>query len=101
MQLWEICKEIYRELFKQSTPKASFTYMLETGEAKQKDFFMKYYLNDNNQQNIIDNICNEHNLTKWQIRKINEEIHLGCSPNSSIESWRELINNEKSTNEYA
>ncbi len=35
-QLWDICKEIYREIFKQAEPKANFDIILKSVKGKEK-----------------------------------------------------------------
>ena len=89
-KLWVICNEIYQELFKQAEPSADFDTMIQTGETKKADFFMRYYLPEKKQNEIIDTICKKHRLTTYHARKIRIEINLGCSPNSCKETWEKL-----------
>lgn len=90
-KLWEICKEIYREMFKNANPSADFDGLVKSGKAKEKDFFMKYYLPVERQTEIVDRICNDHKIRGYDKRKISHEVHLGSSPNSSKKTWKKAI----------
>lgn len=79
-KLWEICKKIYRELYLAADPQADFDNLVETGEAKKPDWFMNYYLDQGFQDKIMDEILNQHSLTKWEKQAIRTEVILGCSP---------------------
>ena len=89
--LWKVCKEIYKKMYKESNPAADFDKLIETGEAKQKDFYMKYYLSIEKQKEIIDEICKNYKLKGYDERKVNTTVHLGSSPNSSEKTWKEHI----------
>ena len=89
-KLWETCMEIYREMFKHANPSADFDVLIKSGKAKEKDFFMKYYLPIEIQVEIIDRICNDHKIRGYDKRKISHEVHLGSSPNSSEKTWKEV-----------
>jgi len=79
-KLWEICMDIYRQMFKEADPPADFDLMLESGEAKTPNFFGNYYLSAERQNEIIDDHCKKHNLRPIEKKKVSKEIHLGCSP---------------------
>jgi len=87
-KLWEICVEIYREMFKHANPSADFDELIKSGKSKEKDFFMKYYLPIERQVEIVDRICNDHKIHGYNKRKISHEVYLGSSPNSSEKTWR-------------
>ncbi len=93
-QLWEICKEIYRQMFKEANPSADFDKLMMTGESKKDQFFMKYYLSSDRQDEIIEEILKTHKLRNWEKQKIRFEVHLGCSPNTSEKTWKEILNAE-------
>ncbi|GAG00238.1 unnamed protein product [marine sediment metagenome] len=88
-KLWEICKEIYREMFKDANPSADFDELIKSCKAKEKDFFLKYYLPIERQVEIVDRICDDHKIRGYDKRKISHEVHFGCSPNSSEKTWKE------------
>lgn len=90
-KLWEICKEIYHEMFKNSNPSADFNEIIISGKSKEKDFFMKYYLHIDKQVEIVDDICKKHKITGYDKRKVSTTVHLGCSPNSSEKTWKESV----------
>ena len=46
---------------------------------------MAYYLPMERQNEIIDEHCKKHKLTKRERYKISKEIHLGSAPNSCCE----------------
>jgi len=62
-----VIMECYRELFKKAEPPADFDKLVKTGEAKKENFFMNYYLDDDIQERIIEEICRKHKLAggKW------------------------------------
>jgi len=89
-QLWLICMDIYREAFAKATPKADFDKMLKTGEAKQKMFFMKYYLSEEELDNVVNGHVRKNKLNVFDAEKIKTEVYLGCLPNSCKETWEKV-----------
>ena len=89
-KLWEICMEIYRLLFKEAKPSADFDKLMKKGITKKPEWFMRYYLPIERQVEIIDKVTKKHKCIPYEIKKISVTIHLGCSPNSSLESWKKL-----------
>jgi len=87
--LWIICMNIYRQMFKESNPPADFDELMETGEAQTENFFMKYYLSQEREAEIIDEICKENKVNKWKKEMIKNTVYLGCSPNSCLKTWKE------------
>lgn len=84
----EIILNIYRKMFKESTPSADFDKMMKSGETKENNFFMKYYLKDREQDKIIYEELSKHKrMPKWKKDRIARSIFLGCSPCSNIDSW--------------
>ena len=90
-ELWKICKEIYREMFKEATPSVDFDKMVESGEAKKPEFFMKYYLSMKRQDDIINKFCKKYNIKGLEKRAIIKEVYLGCSPNSYNPKIKERV----------
>lgn len=90
-----ICKEIYTQMFKESKPSTNFLNMVKRGETKVHDWFMKYYLSIDRQQEIIKDVCKKHKLSKYNTHRVSVEVHTGCSPNSCKETW-ELSNKDVS-----
>jgi len=79
-KLWNICMEIYREAYKKSEPSADFDKLIKSGEAKQPQFFMKYYI----PEKILTEIIDKHTkgLSKYDKHRVETAILLGCSPTS-------------------
>jgi len=79
----KIILEIYQELYENSTPKGDFAKMMETGETEREDFFLDYFLEEEKQLEIIENVLKKHKITKEYVKhKFRKEILLGCSPRS-------------------
>ena len=72
-------KEAYDEII---TPGNHWDNLLETGEARQDNFWRNYYLPQDQYEEIYDRICNEHRLTKREKSKVAFTVHLGASPTS-------------------
>jgi len=81
-KLGEICMEIYREMYKQADPPADFDKLIKSGETKNRQWFMNYYLPMEKQEEITANICKKHKLTKQEIMRVYYTVFLGASPTS-------------------
>lgn len=92
-KLQEIVFEIYRELFKKAQPPLDFDGVLENAKKQQlkQDWFMAHYLDLDVQCEIVDGVCKAHKLTQYERNRISSTVHLGCSPNSSYETWHKLV----------
>lgn len=90
INLKKVCFEILSEMYKESEPKADFNQLYKTGETKKQEWFMKYYLDDKRQQEILDKICSKHKLSSWQKQGVEEFIFLGPAPNSCRKTWEKL-----------
>lgn len=93
-ELWEICKDIYRELYEKATPPADFDELKNGKLAKESDRSRPYndhYLAEDKQQSIIENHIEEHSLREPDARKVRKEITLGASPAGQKQAW----NNEE------
>jgi len=88
-KLMNICLEIYKELYIHSEPSADFDKLIENKITKVPDWFMKFYIETEKMEEIINKITKKHKLTKKEYMKIKTEIFLGCSPNSCKASWLE------------
>jgi len=86
-KLWDICIQMYREMYYNADPSADWDQLIETGEAKQENFFRNYYLPEDQYTNIYNKICKEHKLTKRERYKVSFEINMGCSPTSVRHQW--------------
>jgi len=81
-QLWNICMDIYKELYIEAQPSADFNKLIESGETKKPDWFSKYYLDDKEIKKIITKHTKKHKLNFRDRRAVYFEVWLGCSPTS-------------------
>ena len=94
-KLWEICLKIYRKMYKESTPSADFDKLMKSGEAYEDMFFLRYFLEDDRQQKIIEQVCKSNKCNKREREKINFTVNLGCSPSVSKERWMKEVKKSK------
>jgi len=78
--LWEICMDIYRQVFKEAEPSGDFDKMIKSGETKKDEFYMNYYLPDKRLMEIIDIHCRRNKMSRYDSKTIKNEIVIGCSP---------------------
>jgi hypothetical protein len=76
----KILTEIYTKLYKESKPSASFKEIIKSGEGLTPDWFKKYYLNQERQNEIVIEICKKYKLTKRDSYKVSCSVHLGYAP---------------------
>ena len=82
----KIIIETYRRMYKESKPKASIDKIIKSGEGKMSNWFMAYYLSDEREEKIINEVLKEFKVPKWRWSSFRTEILLGSSPCSSKES---------------
>lgn len=91
-ELWEICLDIYNELYENATPQADFNQLKEEKFHKEKGDdpspYRDYFLEEEKQKEIIQKHIDKHDLSEHESSKVRTEIHLGCSPVWSKEAWR-------------
>ena len=80
--LWNICLEIYKQLYKESEPSADFDDLMRRGITQKDNWFMDYYLPEERIKEIIDYWCKKHKCNRRERELIEFEIWLGCSPSS-------------------
>ena len=85
--LWNICKKIYRAMYREAEPKANFTTLMKKYKGTNEKFFMRYYLDADRQCEIISTIFKKHFLRPYERNKISNTVHLGCSPNTCRKTW--------------
>lgn len=78
--LWGVCMEIYRQMYKEAKPRADFDKLMKEGITAKLDWFMKYYLSQRRQEEIIGEICRKYKINKNEKKRIMFEVYLGCSP---------------------
>ena len=80
--LWEnVCMNIYRQMYKEAEPFLDFDQAIKDGITKKNNWFLNYYLPSKRQVEIVDHWCKKYKCNKYERKKINMEIWLGCSPN--------------------
>jgi hypothetical protein len=92
-ELWEICVDIYNELYEQATPSADFSELKEGKFNMEEDNddshpYKDYYLEEDRQREIISKHCEKHDLGEMEKNQVSTEIHLGCSPVGTKKAWR-------------
>ena len=82
-----VCWDIYRELYKHSTPAADFDKLVEEAsinERVQKVIdFMAYEISVDEMDAIIESELNKHKFTKLDRQIVRNTIYFGCSPKSN------------------
>ena len=85
----KILDEIYTELFKNSEPSADWAHMKDSGEVKENDFFMKYYLDGDEQERILNEVLKRNNIrNRFDKEGFKTSVYLGCAPNGCKETWK-------------
>jgi len=82
--LWNICMEIYREMYKKATPSADFDKLIERGITKKRDWFRDYYLPLEEQEKVINKYCKKYKCSRIEKEKIRFEVLFGCAPSSYL-----------------
>lgn len=90
----EIVFECYRRMYAEAEPKADFDKMFESGECKEKDWYLKYFLEEKRQDEIIDEVAKKFKLNKWIKKKLYTTVTLGSSPTVS-RGGQVQVNGEK------
>lgn len=78
--LWAICLDIYRQLYKEATPSADIDKLIASGETKKPNWFMKHHLPQRRQDKIMEEHIKKNHLNRRQAASIRNEIWLGSSP---------------------
>jgi len=72
--------EIYRRAYREADPPADFDEMTKTGETQREQFFMNYYLPVDRLIEIINEVCKEKKIRRWEKNIVSTNILLGGSP---------------------
>lgn len=83
-KLGEILREMYVELYKESTPSVDFEELManaSTNEQGQKVIdYMAYEIEKDKFDDIVDNVMSKYKLTKYDKHRLKMSIYLGASP---------------------
>ena len=82
-KLWQICLDIYREMYQRATPSADFDELMKNGTAYKEGFFNDYVLAKDVQEEIIQKHVGKHRLSLYDAKRVSVKVHLGCSPRVS------------------
>jgi hypothetical protein len=74
---------ILKEMYENSTPPADLDEIIRTGEGEQDNFFLKYYLNDEDFEAIFKKWTDGIKLSKHEMSLISLNVYLGASPCSN------------------
>jgi len=92
--------ECYRRMFNEAEPSANINKIVKSGEGKKPSFFMGYYLHQDRQYEIIDEVLKKLKIPNHSINSLKSGIILGSCPSGNKEStikFREEMNNALST----
>ena len=95
--LWDICMNIYRQMYKEANPSADFDELMKSGKTLEENWFMNYHLSGDRQAEIIKEWCDKHKCNKREREKISTTIYLGSAPTSV----RKLVDDNKEYVEFA
>ena len=84
-QIEQIIMEIYRRMFKEAEPSGDIDKIIKSGEGQEPNFFMKYYLCEERQKKIIEEVCKKNKCEKRDIQKFHATCALGSSPTAQRE----------------
>lgn len=82
----QILWDMYRELYKNSTPSADFDELVKNATINERGEkvidFMAYSITQEQLDEIIDSELKKHRLAKWEKQMLKTSCYLGCSPKS-------------------
>jgi len=92
-ELWEICVDIYNELYEEATPSADFDELKQGKFSKEADHddpnpYRDYFLQEERQREIVEKHVEENNLNDAEKSKVTTEVYLGASPVGTKHAWR-------------
>ena len=67
-------------MYREAEPSVDFDKLIKIGDTTKEEWFMKYYLNEDEQSEIIDYHLNKHKCDEWERNKIKVSIQLGSAP---------------------
>lgn len=79
-KVFEVINECYRRMYRETKPVGDIDKIKKSGEGKMPEFFMAYYLNQDRQDKITDEVIKEFKVPKIQISMIHNSVVLGASP---------------------
>lgn len=89
-KLKELVFDIFRDMYRASDPPADFDKLVESGEAQEEEFFLRYYIDSEVAQEIYDNHIKDKKLSKMELQAVSTAVWLGASPCSNRERVNEV-----------
>lgn len=80
MKLVGVVMEVYRKMYREASPSADIDKLIHSGVTLESDWFLEYYLPQERQIEIVDEVCKKHRLTKRESNSVSVEVFLGCAP---------------------
>jgi len=78
--LERIILEIYTKMYKETVPVLDFDEAVSSGLTSKPNWFMDYYLGMDRQKEIFDVVVKKHGCSRYEIKKLDSAVWLGCSP---------------------
>ena len=79
-KITEVIEECYRRMYKETEPVGDIDEIKKSGEGKMEGFFMAYYLNQERQYEIMEQVIEEFKVPKIQRKMVINSVVLGASP---------------------
>lgn len=84
--LLKLRNEILIEMYAQADPPLDFQRVLESPEDYSQEWYLDHTLDSETQQNIVDDICNQNNVSKREKRILLCEAMLNLGPQNPQQS---------------
>ena len=84
----EVFMECYRRMYKESEPSGDIDKIIKSGEGKMSNFFHAYYLDQERQDEIVEEVLKELKTPKSSQDGMRKAIVLGSSPCSNEETTK-------------
>jgi len=79
-KVFAVIDECYRRMYRECEPVGDIDKIKKSGEGKMPEFFMAYYLDQDRQDEITDEVIKELKVPKIQVSMIHNSVCLGASP---------------------
>ena len=86
----DMIETCYTLMYAEAEPPTTLKKLIESGEGKKENFFMRYYLDEDRQTEIIDEVAKANRLSQYNKATLSANVLLGASPNSCRETWEKL-----------
>ncbi len=85
----KVFHEIYKRLFYEASPSQNYDEILEQNrkEPLKSGWFRKYYLDQDRQDKIVEEVCDEYGVKKWEVNSFKNAVAMGHSPVGVKDAW--------------